>query len=198
MVPAAALLQRQAGLGAVERLDLALLVDGQHDGVRRRIDIEPDDVAQLVDEVGVVRELELANRCGCRPCARQMRWTELTLMPDAFAIKAPVQWVVSPGGSPGQRDDALGDLAPERRMREGRVLSRSRPSKPSSMNRSCQRQTQVLDLPVSPHDLVRADAVGGQQDDLGSPDMLLRALRSRRGSVAAAILPFRAPAPRAR
>ncbi len=31
---------------------------------------------------------------------------------------------------------------------EGRVLSRSRPSKPSSMNRSCQRQTQVLDLPV--------------------------------------------------
>ena len=46
-----ALLHRQAGLGAVERLDLALLVDRQHDGVRRRIDIEPDDVAQLVDEV---------------------------------------------------------------------------------------------------------------------------------------------------
>ena len=46
-----ALLQRQAGLGAVERLDLALLVDREHDGVRRRIDIEPDHVAQLVDEL---------------------------------------------------------------------------------------------------------------------------------------------------
>ena len=43
----AALLHRQAGLGAVERLDLALFVDRQDDGVRRRIDIEPDDVAQL-------------------------------------------------------------------------------------------------------------------------------------------------------
>ena len=33
-------------------------------------------------------------------------------------------------------------------MREGRVLSRRRPSTPSCMNRSCQRQTQVFDLPV--------------------------------------------------
>jgi len=49
----AALLQRQAGLGAVQRLDLAFLVDGKDDGVRRRIDIEPDDIAQFVDEIGV-------------------------------------------------------------------------------------------------------------------------------------------------
>ena len=34
-------------------------------------------------------------------------------------------------------------------MREGRVLSRKSPSTPSAANRSCQRQTQVLDLPVS-------------------------------------------------
>src|SRR3954447_15502404 len=33
-------------------------------------------------------------------------------------------------------------------MREGRVLSCRRPSMPSFMNRSCQRQTQVFDLPV--------------------------------------------------
>ena len=46
----AALLQRQSGLGAVERLNLALLVDRQDDGVRGRIDIKPDDVAQFVDE----------------------------------------------------------------------------------------------------------------------------------------------------
>ena len=47
------LLHRQAGLGAVERrrLDLALLVHRQHDGVRRRVDIEPDDVPELGDEV---------------------------------------------------------------------------------------------------------------------------------------------------
>ena len=33
-------------------------------------------------------------------------------------------------------------------MREGRVLSRNIPSTPSFMNRSCQRQTQVLLIPV--------------------------------------------------
>jgi len=43
--------ERQAGLGTVERLDLALLVDGQHDGVGRRIDVEADDVAQFGDEL---------------------------------------------------------------------------------------------------------------------------------------------------
>ena len=66
----AALLHRQAGLGAVERLDLALLVDRQHDGVRRRIDIEPDDVAQLVDELRVVGELELPHAVRLRGHAR--------------------------------------------------------------------------------------------------------------------------------
>ena len=34
-------------------------------------------------------------------------------------------------------------------MREGRVLSRKSPSTPSAAKRPCQRQTQVLDLPVS-------------------------------------------------
>ena len=40
-------LDRQSGLGAVERLDLALLVDRQHHGMGRRINIEPDNVGEL-------------------------------------------------------------------------------------------------------------------------------------------------------
>ena len=35
------LLQRQPRLGAVERLDLRFLIEREHDGVGRRIDIEP-------------------------------------------------------------------------------------------------------------------------------------------------------------
>jgi len=50
----ATLLQRQSGLGAVEHLNLALFVDRQDNGVGGRIDIEPDDVAQFVDEARVV------------------------------------------------------------------------------------------------------------------------------------------------
>ena len=46
-------LHRQARLRPVERLDLAFLVDREHDGVRRRVDIEPDDVVELGGEVGI-------------------------------------------------------------------------------------------------------------------------------------------------
>src|ERR1700756_3000539 len=44
---------RQYRLAAVERLDLGLLVHTQHDGMRGRGDIEPDDVAYLGDEVRI-------------------------------------------------------------------------------------------------------------------------------------------------
>ena len=78
----------------------SLFVDRQDDGVRGRIDIEPDNVAQFVDEARVIGKFELAHSVRLESVARQMRWTELTLSPEAFAIKAPVQCVVSPGGSP--------------------------------------------------------------------------------------------------
>jgi hypothetical protein len=63
----AALLQRQARLRAVERLDLRLLVDRQHDGVRRRVDIKPDDVAQLGGEVRVGGQFELPHPMRLQP-----------------------------------------------------------------------------------------------------------------------------------
>ena len=56
--PGPTLLHRQPGLGAVERLDLALFVDRQHDGMGGRIDVEADDIAELLGELGVVGELE--------------------------------------------------------------------------------------------------------------------------------------------
>ena len=127
----ASLLQRQAGLGPVERLDLALLVDRQHDGMRRRVDIEPDHVAQLVDELRVVESLNCRTRCGCNPWRRRMRWTELMLMPAVFAIIAPVQCVASPGGSArvsAMTRSATGSSSGA--IHEGRVLSRRRPSTP--------------------------------------------------------------------
>jgi hypothetical protein len=56
---ATALLQRQARLGAVKRLDLALFVDRQHDSMRRRIDVEADDLVQFGGELRIVGQLEL-------------------------------------------------------------------------------------------------------------------------------------------
>ena len=45
-------------LGAVERLDLALLVDTEHQRALRRRQIEPNDIADLLHEERVRRQLE--------------------------------------------------------------------------------------------------------------------------------------------
>ena len=43
---------RQQRLGAVECLNLRFLVDAQHQGAVGWVEVEPDDVAHLVDEQG--------------------------------------------------------------------------------------------------------------------------------------------------
>ncbi len=56
--PAAPLLQRQARLRAVKRLNLALLIDAQHHRMGGRADVKPDDIVQLLDEGRIARQLE--------------------------------------------------------------------------------------------------------------------------------------------
>src|ERR1700738_4178054 len=51
-------LERQAWLGPVKRLDLALLIAAQDQGVLRGIEIQPNNVLEFLDEVLVVRYLE--------------------------------------------------------------------------------------------------------------------------------------------
>src|ERR1039458_4980424 len=56
---AAAFLERQDRLGPIERLYLALLIDAKHDGLVRRIQVEPDHVGEFFQKPGVARELEI-------------------------------------------------------------------------------------------------------------------------------------------
>jgi hypothetical protein len=42
--PRTTLLHWQAGLGAIKRLDLAFLVNAQHQGVFRRVEVKTDDI----------------------------------------------------------------------------------------------------------------------------------------------------------
>jgi hypothetical protein len=82
-------LDRQTGLGAVERLDLALLINREDDGMgwwRTNASHSPRDRhrgrqyrAALSTNCGSVESLNCFTLCNCRPCARQMRWTELAL-----------------------------------------------------------------------------------------------------------------------
>jgi hypothetical protein len=54
----AALLHGQSRLGAIEGLDLALLIDAQHQRLVGRVEIEPDDVLNFFRELRIVRQLE--------------------------------------------------------------------------------------------------------------------------------------------
>ena len=61
-------------------------------------------------------------------------------------------------------------------MRDGRVLLRNSPSTPSSVNRSGQRQTQALDMPVSRMMLLVAEPVGCAEHYLRPPNLFLRSV----------------------
>ena len=56
--PAAALLQGEAWLGAVEGLDLAFLVDTQDQGFVRGVEVQADDIVELLDKMLVAADLE--------------------------------------------------------------------------------------------------------------------------------------------
>ena len=117
----------------------------------RRIDAEHDDVLHFVGEHWIARKLERLEPV--RPALVGTSGAEgraLTEMPTAAAMAPPVQCVASCGGS------VLAKARPRSitvwssaAMRGCRVLFRTRPPTPAAMHHSCQRQTQVLELPVS-------------------------------------------------
>ena len=157
----AAFLQRKPGLRAVQRLNLALLIDRQDDGVRGRIDIEPDDIAQFVDETRIVGELELAHPVRL----------EAMLAPDALnrADAEPSRLRHQDAGPVGrlarrfaerQRDDALGGPGAQRRDARGTRLVAEQPVDPLLDKALLPAPYAGLGLAGLPHDLVRTDAIG--------------------------------------
>ncbi len=63
----AALFQRQAGLGAIERLDLTFLIDAQHQRAIRRVQIEADNVFDFFFKQLIIRQFEAARLMWLRP-----------------------------------------------------------------------------------------------------------------------------------
>lgn len=67
------LLRGPAGLNAIQRLDLALLIEREHGRMGRRIDVRPWISQTLAANFGSFESLKLRMRCGAGPCAHQMR-----------------------------------------------------------------------------------------------------------------------------
>ncbi len=184
----AALLHRQAGLGAVEGLDLRLLIDREHDGMGGRIDIEPDNIAQLVDELRVIGELELLDPVRL----------ETMRAPDALdGTCTDADCFRHHGGGPmgriggriglGEHHDTLSDSRPKwRDARRSRLIAQE--AVVTSLHEALLPAPHTgFRLAGLAHDFIGADAVRAQQDNLGSPDMLMRciAIPRERGQTAA-------------
>ena len=60
-VPALARLQRQPRLRSLQGVNLALLINTNHEGLVRRIHVQPHDIGQLLDERGIGRQREGAD-----------------------------------------------------------------------------------------------------------------------------------------
>jgi hypothetical protein len=60
----AAPLHRQSRLRAVERLNLALLIDREHHGMIGRIDVEADNLPEFAGELRSLDSLNWRTKCG--------------------------------------------------------------------------------------------------------------------------------------
>ncbi len=84
--------------GAVQRLDLRLLVAAEHDRLLRRVEVDADHVADLLHEQRSVDSFQVSTRCGLSPNARHIRDTVDCDNPLALAIDRLDQWMSPFGG----------------------------------------------------------------------------------------------------
>src|SRR5215208_6374068 len=109
---------------------------------------------------GSLESLKRRTRCGAKPCARQMRWTEETLMPAAPPLGQEVidKVVALTATEPTRRPGLVAQQAVDPFRGEAFLPAPDaglRPARPA-------------------HDLDGAKTVRRQQHDLGPPGMLLR------------------------
>ena len=166
---------REHRLGAVEGLDLGLLVHAQHQRPFGRVEVEPDDVADLVDEQRVFRQLPRSSLCGASPNARHTRDTVDWRHPQVRGHRPgrPVRRVRR-CGLQGLGDQRLDRSSATMRGRPGRGSSTS-PSRRCSANllRHCPHRRP---RPSRSATGIRAALGGGQHDPgrIARPAALVR------------------------
>ena len=178
---AAALLQRQARLRAVECLYLAFLVDRQHDGVRGRADIEADDIAKFGRKLRIVGKLELARavRLQTMPTPNPLHRTHADALQLRHGRRRPMRRLVRRRAGEGRLHDARLHLGAQR-------WQAWRPGLVTQQARDTLGHKPLLPAPdgsfagtAAQHNRRRAVAVGGQQNDPRPPDMFLQAVPVR-------------------
>jgi len=80
--------QLQFGLGAIQSLDLRLFVNGQHQSVIQRVQVQTDNIKNLLSKVWIVADLERFQAMGLQICCTCQQVT-----PACSAISRIPQWV---------------------------------------------------------------------------------------------------------
>jgi len=179
-----ALLHWQAGLGAIEGLDLRLFVDREDDGMGGRVDIKPDNIAQLVDELRVGGEFELPDPVWLQTMRTPDPLHRTCADADGFRhhCSGPVGRLDGRIGS-SKGDDTLGDIRPEWWDARGSRLIAQEAVITSLHEAFLPAPNTGLRLAGPAHDLIGANTVRTQQDDLSPPDMLVRGVAIPRESL---------------
>jgi hypothetical protein len=175
--PSPPLLQGKPRLGAVQGLDLALLVHRQNHRVGGRIDIEADDIGELLEELRVLRQLE-----GSHPVGR-----EAMRFPDALnADHADADGLGHGAGGPvrglpwrigqGQLDNPGNGLGRQRRLARLAGLVAQQTIEALAHEPLLPAPDSRLGQTRAAHDLVRATAFGRGRQRPGARDMLLRTI----------------------
>src|SRR6266404_8469949 len=146
----APLLHRQTRLSSIKRLNLALLVDRQDNGVVGRIDVEADDLVQFGGKLRIVGQLELAHPVRLEAMSTPYPLHRADANPSRFRHRrtGPVTGHL---GRAGQRqgDHTFSRLRAQRRNTRPPGLVPPKAGGSLPRKRSCQRQITVLALPVA-------------------------------------------------
>jgi len=90
---AATVLEGQAGLGAIQGLDLAFLIHVKDHGMLRRVQIQAHHVLRFVLKVWIPTELKGPDSVGCKPWAVQTRCTNVGFVRRCRVKMQVDQWV---------------------------------------------------------------------------------------------------------
>ncbi len=174
---AAAGLERQARLGAVERLDLALFVDRQHHRLGWRRDVQADDVDQLLGKLRVARALEAAHPVRLQPVRlpNALHGAQRDARGPGHRPAGPVRRLARRRAA-GQRDNAG-----HRRGRDRWLAGLAGLVAQQAVNASLGEA--LLPAPDAGAgdaarrcDPLHRAARGGRQDNPGAPDVLARSI----------------------
>jgi hypothetical protein len=146
----------------------------------RRMDVEPDDVADLGGEGWIVGEFEGADAVRCQSVCAPDALHRGQADPGGFGHRpaGPVGSLTRRLGQ-RQRHHARRHLRPQRRDAGRPRLVAQQPRDALLHESLLPAPHRRLALRRAAHDLVGAEAIGGCQYDVGSPHVLLRAVAVR-------------------